>query len=98
MMKALILGLALVAPLAMASDKEFCDSFADSVFTIATQRDNGISRREMRHIIITKVDSELHEMFLLATEFVYERPFYEPNTEADMSYDECMDILLGGSI
>lgn len=92
-MRALIVGLALsVSATAMASES-LCDAYADVMYTIAEERDKGVSRREMRSRIIRETDADSHEVFLGIAELAYMRPYYTPEKEADDFYTECVKSL-----
>lgn len=86
--------LALLAVLAMplqADDKEICDILADIGYSIAVQRDQGISHRKIRNRIYTRVDSEWQSVFLDVSDIIYMRPFYTADEEARGIFSECME-------
>jgi hypothetical protein len=92
-MRALIVGLALsVSATAMASES-LCDAYADVMYTVAEQRDSGVSRREVRAMIIRETDADMHQVLLGIADLAYQRPHYTPEQEADNFYTECMKSL-----
>ena len=97
-MKHLALVALLAAPVTYANDVQFCDAFADTVYAVAVQRDEGVTRREMRNIIYTRVDEEVWDLFLLAADLAYERPYLSPQRESEIAYEECIEIRTGAQI
>lgn len=89
-MKYVMLTALLTSPVSYANDVQFCDAFADSVYAVAVQRDDGITRREMRNIILTRVDESVWDLFLLASDIAYTEPYLDPTTESDLAYEECI--------
>jgi hypothetical protein len=92
-MRAFILVLALSITTSLSANEKQCDSFADVMYTIAEQRDIGVSRREMRARIIRETDASMHETFLAIADIAYQRPFYSPEEEANAFYTECIKAL-----
>lgn len=87
-MKAVVFACALLfSPIVFANER--CEAIADGVYIIAEQRDAGVTRREMRSRVITKVDEDLRDLYLRLVDMVYERPHGAPHVEADMFYNEC---------
>ena len=85
-MRAIVLALIVSSPVVA---NENCDIFADVLFRIALERDNGISRREMRQRVITQVDDKLHDAFLALVDMAYKKPHLSPTDEADQFYKQC---------
>lgn len=91
-MKALVLGLALIVSTPSIANKN-CDVFADVMYRIATERDNGVSRREMRQRVITQVDDKMRDAFLALVDMAYKEPRLTPDSEANNLYKECMKAV-----
>jgi len=92
-MRAFILVLALSVTTSVSASEEQCDAFADVMYTIAEQRDAGVSRREMRARIIRETDASVHDVFLTIADVAYQRPYYSPDEEANAFYTECIKTL-----
>jgi hypothetical protein len=83
----MVLALTLTAP-ALANER--CEALADAIYTIATQRDAGASRREMRSRVIQNVDESVRDAFLAMVDLVFSKPHYDPDTESNLFYRECI--------
>lgn len=90
-MKFLVLALALAVSTPAVANKN-CDVFSDVVYRIATERDNGVSRREMRSRVISQVDQKMLEAFLALVDMVYKEPYLTPDFEANKFYQQCMEM------
>ena len=91
-MKALVMVLALTLT-APALANERCEALADGIYTIAVQRDAGASRREMRSRVIKYVDESMRDAFLVMVDLVFREPHYDPDTEANLFYRECIQRI-----
>lgn len=91
-MKALVMGLALTLATPSYANEQ-CEALADAVYTIATQRDQGASRRELRSRVIQRVDENVRMAFLELVDLVYKEPHYDPDTEANKFYRECISSV-----
>lgn len=90
-MKYLVLALALAVSTPAVASKN-CDVFSDVVYRIATERDSGVSRREMRSRVISQVDQKMLEAFLALVDMVYKEPHLKPEFEASKFYQQCMEM------
>lgn len=90
-MKFLVLALALAVSTPAVANKN-CDVFSDVVYRIATERDKGVSRREMRSRVFTQVDEQMRDAFLALVDMVYKEPHMTPDTEANKFYEQCMEM------
>ena len=90
-MKFLVLALALAVSTPAVANKN-CDVFSDVVYRIATERDNNVSRREMRSRVIANVDKGLVEPFLALVDMVYKDPHLTPDAEANKFFKQCMEM------
>lgn len=90
-MKFLVLALALAVSTPAVANKN-CDVFSDVVYRIATERDNGVSRREMRSRVISQVDQKMLEAFLALVDMVYKEPHLTPDFEANKFFKQCMEM------
>lgn len=88
-MKALVIGLVLALATPSYANEQ-CEALADAVYTIATQRDSGVSRREMRYRVIQRVDESIRLAFLELVDLVYQEPRHDPDTESNKFYRECI--------
>ena len=91
-MKALVMVVALSITSSAYANKQ-CEAFADVVYTIASQRDEGASRREMRYRVIQRVDESVRMAFLELVDLVYKEPHYDPDTESNKFYRECISAV-----
>lgn len=91
-MEKVVFALALILSAPVAA-KNNCDIFADVMYRIALERDNGASRREMRQRVITQVDEKLRNAFLAMVDMAYEEPHLTPDGEANSLYKECMKAV-----
>ena len=69
-----------------------CDVFSDVVYRIATERDSGVSRREMRSRVISQVDQQMLQAFLALVDMVYKEPHLTPDSEANKFFKQCMEM------
>ena len=83
----MVLALTLTAP---AFANERCEALADVIYTIATQRDAGAGRREMRSRVIQNVDKSMRDAFLAMVDLVFSKPHHDPETESNLFYRECI--------
>jgi hypothetical protein len=76
---------------ARAEDKgAVCRAYADVIYQIALRRDEGFSPFEIRAILLE--DKDLPQSILELVTMVYERPWLEPNEEAQKFLKECYSV------
>jgi hypothetical protein len=92
MMKNIVLALLLVSPLSYAekSRAEFCLIIGDLAYEIAKNRDNGMSKFQMRNETWSEEDKTMRSVALALIEMVYTKPWRLPAKEADMAQEACL--------
>ena len=89
-MKTLALVLCLVSPFALSADREVCIALADAVYIVASERNKGVSKYEMRNRVITTYEADIRNAMLRLIEAVYQQPWLEPEQEADKFRRACI--------
>lgn len=77
-------------------DEDYCVALGDIAYTVAIERDRGVSKREMRHRAIMGDDKQIRDIVLIIVDAVFERPWDKPEKEADTLERECSFFIKDG--
>ena len=67
-----------------------CRAFGDVVYQIAKRRDEGMTRFEVRELMLSNFENETLQLALDLVEMVFDRPWVEPQNEAAAFIRACV--------